>query len=96
MVTQHRSDCIASAGRALYVSTPDVFSSCKLNRAFGVPTSSVFSYYVGIFVNYAETQKKVVARIAKAELSILSFGVFFRVISILAVKDLSFNRLMGE
>lgn len=60
-----------------YASTPDAYSSYKLIRACGVPKSPVSPYCSGIHVNGTEAQKKVVARIAEAKLSVLFLALSF-------------------
>lgn len=81
---------------AFLACTPDVYSSYKRFRVFKVPTPSVFPYYGDIIVNGTEAQKKVVTRIADAELAVYSFGAFFRVVPAGPVNRSSFNQLFDD
>lgn len=65
-------------------------------RPFDVPTLLVFSYCGGVLVDGTAAQKKVVSRIAKVELSLLSIGAFLRAVRGGPVEQLSFSRLVDE
>lgn len=56
---------------------PDVYSSQEHVRDFGVPTTSVYAYCSGMFVNETLAQKRVVPSVVEMEMAVLSFGAFF-------------------
>lgn len=88
---------LSQQDRGSYWASPlDVYGFYKLICAFGVPTPPVFAYCSGLFFNGFETEQGFVARITEAEISMLTFGVFFRAFCIGPVKRSLFRRLFEE
>lgn len=77
-------------------STPSMCCSYKRIRAFGVPRPPLISYCTRLFVNGTAAQRKVVAHIVEAKLSVLPTGAFVRAVRDELVEHISYSHIIEK
>lgn len=82
--------------QSYYAFTPDIYGLYELICPSSVTKPPFFVYCSCLFVNGAGAQKRVAGRIAKTEMSVLTFGSFRRTARVDSVERLSFSRLDKE